>query len=231
MKSFEPDAILTPATKISSRPIEPAKKLASLFKTAPRSSSHRVKSNEQKEEELDMESVDVYSINQVDPTAKINITEIIQSMKRGKRSGRQRIKSSAPWAEQFGFLNSSRAVTARWKNKGVRSKKMKRTRRGSKSWRVNTRATKGKKNVVGGEENSSKQSIPAEAVNSDNSRAESAEEPLCADSMASCIEFAVKILKDEIPLPAEVSEIEDLLKQMMCRQKSRVCRPSQSFLE
>jgi hypothetical protein len=75
---------------------------------------------------------------------------------------------------------------------------MKITRRGTKSRRVNTRAAKGKKNV-GGERDSNNQSTPAEAVNSDNSRVESAAEPLCADSMASCVEFAVKLLKDEMP--------------------------------
>jgi len=45
--------------------------------------------------------------------------------------------------------------------------------------------------------------------------------------MACSVEFAVKLLKDEIPLPAEV---EDLFKKMMCRQKSTFPRPCQSFL-
>lgn len=202
MKGSEPDAILTPATEISSN---------------------------KKQEACDMEIADAYSISQEDPTAKIDITKIMHSMKRGKRSTRQRVKISAPWAHPFGFLNSSRVRGAHRNNQGVGSKKMKRTRRGTKSRRVNTRAAKGKKNA-GGEGDSSNHFIPAEAATSDNSRVESAPEPLCADSMASCVEFAVKLLKDEIPLPAEASEVEEFFKQMICRQKSKISGPSQCSL-
>ncbi|CAL5022498.1 unnamed protein product [Urochloa decumbens] len=227
MKGSEPDAILTPARKISSRPVESAEKLDSLMKTARRCSLHREKSNKQKKQAWDMENV--YSINRDDTTEKIDITKIMHSMKRGKRSARQRVKSSAPWAQPFGFLNSSRVTRARRNDQAVSSKKMKRTRRGTKPLRANTRAANKKKNV-GDDGNSSNQSIPAKAVNFDNSRVESAAEPLSADSMACCVEFAVKLLKDEIPLPAGVSEIEEFFKQMICLQKSTIPGPSQSSL-
>jgi hypothetical protein len=204
MKGSETDAILTPVTEISSN---------------------------KKKEVCDMEIADASSISQEDPTAEIDITKIVHSMKRGKRSTHQRVKISATWAHPFGFLNSSRVRGAhRSSQGGAGSKRMKRTRRGTRSRRVNTMAAKGKMNIAGGEGDSSNHSIPAdEAATSDSSRVESAQ-PLRADSMASCVEFAVKLLKDEIPLPAEASEVEALLKQIFLRQKSEIPGPSQSSL-
>lgn len=231
------DAKLTPAsTKISSSPVESSKKLAS------QCSSQRVrqktvhnndlgeKSDKKKQEAWDAETADVYSVDQEDPTAKsqkkkdptakIDITKIMHSMKCGKCSARQGARSSTTWTQPLGFLRSKNVVRARRNHQGdaSNSKKMKRTH--------------GKKDV-GGEGDASDQSIPAEAVTSDNySRVEPAlgPEPLCADSMASCVEFAVKLLKDQTPLPAEVSEVE-FFKQMMYRdQESTIAGPSQSSL-
>lgn len=103
MKGCEPDSTPTPATEISSSPVESAKKLDSLVQAAPRCSSQKEKSNKQKQEAWDVETGDAFSINQEDLTEKIDITKIMHSMKRGKCSARQRVKSSAPWAHRLGF--------------------------------------------------------------------------------------------------------------------------------
>ncbi|CAN6203773.1 unnamed protein product [Urochloa humidicola] len=155
MESSEPDEELTPDRKISSRPIESSKKWV---KTAPRSSSQRVRQetvDKKKQDEWDMETTNVYSLG-----AKIDITKIIHSMKRRKRSARQRVKSSEPWVQQLWVLTSGNVERGHQYVKGVGSKKMKRTRGGTKPWRVNNRVTKEKKHVEN-EGDASNQSIPA----------------------------------------------------------------------
>ncbi|PAN10865.1 hypothetical protein PAHAL_2G119000 [Panicum hallii] len=179
------DANLTPATKISSRPVELAKELV---KTAPRCSSERLsqetvdsilseKSDKQKEDEVDMETTDAYSLG-----AEIDIPKILHSMKRRKRSARPMVKSSEPWAQQLEALNSRLNVRVRRNYQGVGSKKMKRTRRGRgrRTPRRTTLTAKGKKHV-GGEADASNQPIPA---NSDEAKGRAADadatEPLSA---------------------------------------------------
>ncbi|OEL38335.1 hypothetical protein BAE44_0000644 [Dichanthelium oligosanthes] len=346
VKDPEPDAKPTPAMKISS-PVDSSSE-KKLVKTATRCSSRRVRqktidsilsenSDKQKQEESDMETTDVYSLG-----ANIDITKIIQSMKRGKRSARQRVKSSEPWVQQLGVLKPRNVARVHRNDQGVGSKKMKRTRRGTRSWRVKNRAAKGKKNA-GGEGDASNPSIPAnsdEAKGSadkneikhlsvpksdtssvskepsrvptddissevkdsngaseisleqaailmnntflgftkskgavaddlmattdvvslyqdkeeftkfdpaiipgldlndgaekfDTTTAKSAFVSLCSLCAVSvpdpCVEFAVKVLKDETPLPAaEVSEVDGLFRQMTHRPKSTIAGPSQS---
>ena len=156
MKGSEADANLTPATN-------------KLVQTAPRCSSERLsqetvdsilsaKSDKQKEDEVDMETTDAHSLG-----AEIDITKILHSMKRRKRSARPMVKSSEPWAQQLEALNSRVTVArARRNYQGVGSKKMKRTRRG-RGHRTPRRATltaKGKKHV-GDEADASNQPIAA----------------------------------------------------------------------
>jgi hypothetical protein len=91
------------------------------------------KSDKQNQEELDVE---------------IDITKIMNSMKRGKRSAQW--GSSEPWLQQLDalqFTNVARRV--RRNDRGFGSKKMKRTRRCTNSWRVKNRVAKGKKHVGG----------------------------------------------------------------------------------
>nr|TKW31810.1 hypothetical protein SEVIR_2G130300v2 [Setaria viridis] len=328
VKGSEREAKQTSATKISCRPVESANKLV---KAAPRCSSQRVrqetvdcilseKSDKQKQEEWDMEITDVNSLG-----AKIDITKIMHSTKRGKRSARQRVKSSEPWIQQLAALKSRNvARRVRRNDRGVGSKNMKRTRRATKSWRVNNRAAKGKKHV-GGEDDASTQSmgraaqtnaiehlsrpksdsssasissevkgsngpseisleqaailmnntflgftkskgavaddlmattdvislyqdrekrctkfdpaiIPGLDLNNgaekfDTLTAESALESLCSlcgvSVPDSCVEFAVKVLKNETPLPAEVSPVDGFFRRMEYHQKSTIAGPSQ----
>ncbi|RLN35390.1 uncharacterized protein C2845_PM03G27860 [Panicum miliaceum] len=166
VKGSEPDVNLTPATKISSRHVESAKELV---QTAPRCTSERLsqetvdsilseKSDEQKEDEVGMDTTGAYSLG-----AEIDIPKILHSMKRRKRSDRPMVKSSEPWAQQLEALNSPKNVArARRNYQGVGSKKMKRSRRG-RGCRTPRRATltaKGKKHS-GGEADASNQPIPA----------------------------------------------------------------------
>jgi hypothetical protein len=141
VKRSEREAKQTSATKTSSRHVESANKSV---KTAPRCSSQQVrqetldytlseKSDKQNQEELDVE---------------IDITKIMNSMKRGKRSAQR--GSSEPWLQQLDalqFTNVARRV--RRNDRGFGSKKMKRTRRCTNSWRVKNRVAKGKKHVGG----------------------------------------------------------------------------------
>ncbi|KAJ1279023.1 hypothetical protein BS78_04G123800 [Paspalum vaginatum] len=239
MEGSEPDTKSTPATKLSSRHVQSAKELASLVKPAPRCSSWRVrqetvnnnlreKSDEDKQEAWDMKTAEVYSINQEKPTAETDVHKIMHSMKRGKRSARQRANNSAPWVHPLGILNSCRNSIGPPRNHlGVYSKMM-RTRARTKSLCVIDREAKEKKNVGGGEGDASN----ADAASSEKSRVESVPKPPCDDDcMAECVEFAVKLLNDEIPIPTEFSEVEEFFKQMMCCQKSKVIAgPSQSSL-
>ncbi|CAN6213932.1 unnamed protein product [Urochloa humidicola] len=351
VESSELDEELTPDRKISSRTMESSKKWV---KTAPRSSSQRVRQDtvdKQKQDEWDMETTDVYSLG-----AKIDITKIIHSMKRRKRSAQQRVRSSKPWVQQLWTLTSTNMARGHRYIKGVGSKKMKRTRGGTKPWSVNNRVAKGKKHV-GDEGDASNQTIPANveeakgratdtnatehlsmpktdtssaskeqcgihaneyafkpsgvpvayissevkdsnggpseisfeqaailmnntflgftkskdavadglmatidvislyqdreqctkfdpaiipgldlndgAENFDTSTGQSALASLCSVCAVSvpdpCIEFAVRVLKDETPIPAKASEVIELFRQMTYRQKSRIAEPSQSF--
>ncbi|XP_066392249.1 uncharacterized protein [Miscanthus floridulus] len=168
-KDTEPEAKLTPTTKISGRPMESPKKMLNIAPT--RCSSQRArqetadssnlskKLDKKKQEEWDKEITDGHSVNQQKPGAKLDTAMIVQSMKRGKRSARQRRKSSVPWVELLGF-NFRNVGRTRQKDLAVGSKKMKRTRRGTKSLCVNNRGAKGKKSVGGGRD-ASKQSTPA----------------------------------------------------------------------
>ncbi|CAN6180033.1 unnamed protein product [Urochloa humidicola] len=351
LESSELDEELTPDRKVSSRPIESSKKWV---KTAPRSSSQRVRQDtvdKQKQDEWDMETTDVYSLG-----AKTDITKIIHSMKRRKRSAQQRIRSSKSWVQQLWTLTSRNMARGHRYVKGVGSKKMKRTRGDTKPWSVNNTVAKGKKHV-GDEGNASNQTIPANveeakgratytnatehlsmpktdtssaskeqcgvhaneyafkpsgvplayissevkdsndgpseisfeqaailmnntfldftkskdavadglmatidvislyqdreqctkfdpaiipgldlnhgAENFDTSTGQSALASLyslCAVSVPDpCIEFAVRVLKDETPIPAKFSEVNGLFRQMTYRQKSSIAGPSQSF--
>ncbi|KAG2641824.1 hypothetical protein PVAP13_2KG224000 [Panicum virgatum] len=167
VKGSESDANLTPATKVSSGPVESANKSV---QTAPRCSSERLsqetadsilseKSDKQKENEVDMETAGAYSLG-----AEIDITNILHSMERRKRSARPMVKSSEPWAQQLEALNSRVNVARDRRNyQGVGSKKMKRTRRGRGRRTTARRATpaaKGKKHVAG-EADASNQPIAA----------------------------------------------------------------------
>ncbi|KAF8690864.1 hypothetical protein HU200_004015 [Digitaria exilis] len=344
--SSEPDAKLTPAMIISSIHVESAEKST---KAANRCSSRRVrqetvdsisseKSYMQNKEEWDMKIADDSSLG-----ANIDITRILHSMKRRKRSARQRIKSSEPWPQRLWALNSRKNVAIVHQNVqgvGVGSKNMKRNRGGTKFWCVNNREAKGKKHVGGENNDASNQSIPANsdevmqcstdtnatehisvpnsdtpslskeqystyasefafkpsgaseisleqtailmnntflgfpkskgavaddlmattdvislyqdrekctkfdaaiipgldlndgAENFDTSTAESALASLCSLCAVSvpdsCVEFAVKVLKDETPLSAEVSKVDRFFMQMGYRQKSTIAGPSQS---
>lgn len=87
---------------------------------------------------------DDHLVNQQEFGAKLDITMIVRSMKRGNRSTRQRRKSSVPWVEQLGFdfRNVERACQ---NDQAVGSEKMKRTRRGTKSLCMYNRGAKGKR--------------------------------------------------------------------------------------
>ncbi|CAL5075656.1 unnamed protein product [Urochloa decumbens] len=351
VESSEPDEELSPDMKISSRPIESSKKWV---KTAPRSSSQQVRQeivDNQKQDGWDMETTDGYPLG-----AEIDIIKIIHSMRRRKRSARKRVKSSEPWVQQIWALTSINVARGHRYVKGVGSKKMKRTRGGTKSWRMNNRVAKGKKHV-GVEGDASNQSIPANveevkgratdtdatkhlgvpksdtsyaskeqcgnhaneyafkpssvptayiasqvkdsnggpseisleqaailmsntflgftksrgavaddlmettdvismyqdreqctkfdpaiipgldlndgAENFDTSTGQSALASLCSLCAVSvqdpCVEFAVRVLKDETPIPAEASEVNGLFRKMTYRQKSRIAGPSQLF--
>ncbi|XP_066396054.1 uncharacterized protein [Miscanthus floridulus] len=345
-KDTEPEAKLTPATKISGRPVGSPKKLVN---TAPTrcysqrarqgtvdSSNLSKKLDKKKQEKSDKEIADGHSTNQQDPRAKLDITMIVQSMKRRKRSARQRRKSSVPWVELLGF-NFINVERARRNDLAVDSKKMKRTHRGAKSLCVKNKRAKGKKSVGGGrdatnqsapanldkaqdnaadtdaaehlsvpksdtsskskeqcgtdaDEYASKQSgvpvpvpVPANdtlmnnisidfkkskdavvdglmtttdvislygakenhtkfnpaiipgfdledgADKFDTSTAQSALASLSTVSTPDpCIEFAVKLLKDETPLTAYVPEVDEIIRKMMCHQKSTNAGTSKS---
>ncbi|EER96325.2 uncharacterized protein LOC110433088 [Sorghum bicolor] len=338
-KDTEPEAKLTPSTKISGRAVESPKKLVN---TAPtRCSSQRArqetvdrsnlskKLDKKRQEEWDKEIKDGHSVSQEEPVAKLDITMIVQSMKRGNRSARQRRKSSVPWVELLGF-NFRNVERGRRNDQAVGPKKMKRTHRGTKSLSVKNRVAKGKKSVGGGrdannkstpanldkaqdnaaetdaaehlsvpksdtsskskEQYASKQSgvlvpvpVPADdtlmnnisvdfkkskdavadglmtttdvislyeakenhtkfdpaiipgldledgADKFDTSTAQSALASLYTVSAPDpCIEFAVKLLKDETPLTGYVPEVDEIIRKMMCHQKSTTAGTSKS---
>lgn len=342
-KDTEPETKLTPATKISGRPVESPKKLVNTAPTRCYSqrarqgtvdSSNLSKKLDKKQKEWDKEIAYSHLVNQQEPGAKLDITMIVQSMKRGKRSARQKRNSSVPWVELLGF-NFRNVERARRNNLAVGSKKMKRTSRGTKSLCVNNRGAKGKKSVGGGRD-ANNQSTPANLDKAlDNAADTDAAEHLSvlksdtsskskeqcgtdADEYASnhsgvpvpvpaddtlmnnisidfkkskdavadglmtttdvislyeakenhtkfdpaiipgldledgadkfdtstsqsalaslstvsapdpCIEFAVKLLKDETPLTAYVPEVDEIIRKMMCHQKSTTAGTSKS---
>jgi hypothetical protein len=111
-KDTEPETKLTPATKISGRPVESPKKLVNTAPTRCYSqrarqgtvdSSNLSKKLDKKQKEWDKEIAYSHLVNQQEPGAKLDITMIVQSMKRGKRSARQKRNSSVPWVELLGF--------------------------------------------------------------------------------------------------------------------------------
>lgn len=177
-KDTEPEAKLTAATKISGgRPVESSNKLVNAAPT--RCSSQRARQetagsgnlseelDKKKQQEWDKETTEGHAVSQHEAGAELDMTMIVQSMKRGKRSARRRRQSSA---QLLGFNVRNMAKAGR-NDQAIGSKKMKRTRRGTRSLCVHDRGAKGKK-CVGGESDASHQSTPANLVKAQDSPAD-----------------------------------------------------------
>lgn len=177
-KDTEPEAKLTAATKISGgRPVESSNKLVNAAPT--RCSSQRARQetagssnlseelDKKKQQEWDKETTEGHAVSQHEAGAELDMTMIVQSMKRGKRSARRRRQSSA---QLLGFNVRNMAKAGR-NDQAIGSKKMKRTRRGTRSLCVHDRGAKGKK-CVRGESDASHQSTAANLDKAQDSAAD-----------------------------------------------------------